>query len=61
MTLLNEAYMTEKQQNGQRVLETSLKITKMEAAVAEKLFWLSKTFSGSFHFINHLDFTSARY
>ena len=41
VTLLNEAYMRWKQQNGLRLLETSLKIGKMAAASRGNLFWLS--------------------
>ena len=41
VTLLNEAYMSQKQQNGQGELETS----KDGDRNAEDFFWLSKTFS----------------
>ena len=41
VTLLNEAYMRWKQQNGLRLLETSLKIGKMAAASRRNLSWLS--------------------
>ena len=40
--------MRKKQQNGQRVLETSLKNKKDCGRNEEEFFWLSKTFSGNF-------------
>ena len=48
VTLLNEAYMRQKQRNSQGVQERSLKNKKDGVRNAEKLFWLSKTFSGNF-------------
>ena len=44
VTLLNEASMRQKQQNGQRVLETSLKNKKDGGRNAEKFFWLEDVF-----------------
>ena len=44
VTLLNEASMRQKQQNGQRVLETSLKNKKDGGRNAEKFFWLEDFF-----------------
>ena len=40
--------MRKKQQNGQRVLETSLKNEKDGGRNAEEFFCLSNTFSGNF-------------
>ena len=48
VTLLNEAHTSKKQQNGQGVLETSLKNKKDGGRNAKNFFWLSNAFSGNF-------------